>query len=271
MSIKRRALPAVAALAIAVFASTGASAGVLRVGGTGGAIGAMKQIAPSFAAATGIEMKVLPSLGSGGALRAVADGAIDVAVAARELTAEETGSGLEATPFARTALVFVTSKPKPNGWSSVDLARIFKSEIKKWKDGTPINIILRTKSDTDTELMSNIFPRMQEAIAQARARPDVPVASTDQDSAELAEGLPGSFVQSGLSQIVIEKRKLHLVPIDGVEPSLSSLENGTYPYEKLFYLAFKSGNHNANALLKFLHSPKGQEVLRATGNLPVVE
>ena len=254
-----------------LFPASATAAATLRLAGTGGAIGAMRYVAPLFAAATGIQMEVLPSLGSGGALRAVGDGVIDVAVSARDLTAGESGRGLEANEFARTALVFVTSKLKPNGWRSVDLARIFKSEIKKWKDGTPINIILRTKSDTDTALMSSIFPGMQEAIEQARTRPDVPVAATDQNSARLAEDLTGSFVQAGLSQIVAEKRNLRLVPIDGVEPSLANLENGTYLFEKPLYLVFKFGNREAESLLKFLRSPKGHEVLRETGNLPVSE
>lgn len=248
-----------------------ATASTLKLGGTGGAIGAMKMVAPAFTAATGIKMEVLPSLGSNGSLRAVADGVIDAAVSARKLTAEESSRGLEGVIFARTALVFVTSKRNPNGWSRDDLARIFSFEIPKWKDGTPINIILRSKVDTDTVIMSNLFPGMRKAIEQARARPDVPVASTDQDSAKLAEGLPGSFVQAGLSQVIAEKRNLHFVPINGVEPSLDNLKNGTYPYEKPFYLAFKPGNPNANALLKFLRSPKGHEILRQAGNLSVPE
>ncbi len=271
MSVKRRFLPAAMALVMAALAGTGASAEVLRIGGTGGAIGAMKQIAASFTAATGIEMEVLPSLGSEGSLRAVADGAIDAAMAARKLSPKETSSGLIAVPYARTALVFVTSHPKPNSWPSADLARIFAFEIKKWQDGTPINIILRTKVDTDTEIIKRIFPGMRAAIEKARERADIPVASTDQDSAELAESLAGSFVQAGLSQIVAEKRKLYLVPINGVGPSLENLENGTYPYDKPFYLTFKAGNRNAEALAKFLHSPPGAEILRKTGNLPLAE
>jgi phosphate transport system substrate-binding protein len=248
-----------------------AAAATLRLGGTGGAIGMMQLVAPIFAAATGIKMEILPSLGSSGALRAVADGAIDVAVSSHNLTAEEVGRGLEAVEFARTALVFVTSKAKPNGWRSADLTRIFKFEIKTWEDGTPINIILRPKSDTDTALMSNIFPGMQEAIEQARKRPDVPVAATDQDSARLAKKLTGSFVAAGLSQIVTEKRNLRLVPIDGVEPSLANLANGTYRFAKPFYLAFKLGNLEGDALLKFLRSPKGSEVLREAGALAVLD
>ncbi len=271
MSIKNRLLAGATALVIAVFASTAASADVLRIGGTGGALGMMKQIAAPFLAASGIEAEILPSLGTNGSLRAAADGAIDVALLARKLKSSEVKFGLSVVPFARTALVFVTSHSKPNSWRDVELAGIFSSEIQKWKDGTPIKLILRTKVDTDTEIISTIFPGMRDALKQAQARPDVPVASTDQDNAELAQSLSGSFVQAGLSQIVTEKRKLHLVPINGIEPSIANFENGTYPYEKPFYMAFKPGNRNAEALAKFLHSKAGLDALRGTGSLPFSE
>ena len=269
--LMKRLFPAAAALAVAVSLSVAASADVLRIGGTGGALGMMKQIAATFTVASGIEAEILPSLGTSGSLRAAADGAIDVALLARKLKPSEAEYGLSVVPFARTALVFVTSHPKPNSWRAVELARIFNFEIKKWKDGSPINIILRTKVDTDTEIISTIFPGMREALKQAQARPDVPVASTDQDNVELALSLSGSFVQAGLSQIVTEKRKLHLVPINGVEPSIANFENGAYPYEKPFYMAFKPGNRNAEALAKFLHSKAGLDALRGTGSLPLSE
>lgn len=269
--LMKRLFPAAAALAIAVAASGAESADVLRIGGTGGALGMMTHMAAPFTAASGIETEILPSLGTNGSLRAAADGAIDVALLARKLKPSEAKYGLSVVPFARTALVFVTSHPKPNSWRDVELAGIFNSEIRKWKDGTPINIILRTKVDTDTEIIGTIFPGLRDALKQAQARPDVPVASTDQDNAELAQSLNGSFVQAGLSQMVTEKRKLSLVPINGIEPSIANLENGTYPYEKPFYMAFKPGNRNAEALAKFLHSKAGLDALRGTGSLPFSE
>lgn len=269
--LTKRLFPAAAALAIAISVSTAASADVLRIGGTGGALGMMTQMAAPFTVASGIEVEVLPSLGSDGSLRAVADGAIDVALSARKLKPSEAKHDLAVVPFARTALVFVTSQPEPNSWRDVELAGIFSSEIQKWKDGTPINIILRTKTDADTEIISTIFPGMRDAIKQARARPDVPVASTDQDNAKLAQNLSGSFVQAGLSQIVSEKQNLHLVPINGIEPSIANFENGTYPYEKPFYMVFKPGNRNAEALAKFLHSKAGLDALRGAGSLPLSE
>jgi phosphate transport system substrate-binding protein len=259
-------------LAGAVPTGTVAAADTLRVGGTGGAIEMMRHVAPVFGPATGINMEVIPGLGSGGALRALRAGVLDIAVAARKLEPVDASRGFVAVPVARTALVFVTSHPKPNSLKSSELPEIFKSATPKWADGSPINILLRTKLDGDTLILQEYFTGMQAAIEAARLRPDVPIAATDQDSADVAERLLGSFVQAGLSQIITEKRDLRFVPIDGVEPSLANLESGKYPYEKIFYFVFPAKRSvAAERLLEFMRSAQGQNILRATGNLPIIE
>lgn len=79
-------------------------------------------------------------------------------------------------------------------------------------------------------------------------------------------------MQAGLSQILTEKRDLRFVPIDGVEPSLESLESGKYPYKKDFYIVHSTKTKAvAERLLEFLRSAKGSIILRETGNLPVIE
>lgn len=259
-------------LAGALLAGHGAAAETLRLAGTGGAMAMVEQVAAGFAAATGVKLEVVPGLGSKGGIRAAADGAVDLAVSARPLDPAEAALGLTAIPMARTALVFVTSHRKPNSLKSTELTAIFKATNPKWADGSQMKLILRTRFDGDTILLEKNFAGMREAIEAARLRPEFPVAPTDQDSATLAERLPGSFVQAGLSQIVTEKRDLRFVPIDGVEPSLENLESGKYPYEKDFYIVFSAKmKATAERLLEFVRSAKGRSILRETGNLPVAE
>lgn len=265
-------------LAIAAFltalclAGAAARAETLRLAGTGGAMAMVEQIAAGFADATGVTIDVVPGLGSKGAIRATAERAIDLAVSARPLEPEEASLGLSARPMARTALVFVTSHSQPNSVKSDDLTKIFKATDPKWADGSPMNLILRTRFDSDSILLAQRFEGMGDAIEVARRRPELPIAPTDQDNATLAERLPGSFVQAGFSQIVTEKRNLRFVPLDGVEPSLETLESGEYPHEKEFHIVFPA---NAKALverlLEFTRSEKGRRILRETGNLPITE
>ena len=45
---------------------------------------------------------------------------------------------------------------------------------------------------------------------------------------------------STLTQILLEKRRLHVVPIDGVAPSLATLKDGTYRYRKSLFFVIGS-------------------------------
>lgn len=259
-------------LAFPLLAANGAAAAPLRLAGTGGIIEAMQQIAPLFKAATGDELEITVGLGSGGALRALADGALDIVVSARELSPAEAKGNLVVRPFARTPLVFITSNPKPNGLKTSDIASIFEAINPKWQDGTPLKIILRTRLDADTALIERKIPGVAEAIEHARLRPDVPLAATDQDNVNISQRLGGSFSLAGYGQIIAEKCDLRMIAIDGVMPNLDTLADGTYPYIKTFYLVFASERRaGAEQFLKFLRSAEGSKVLLATGNLPVGE
>lgn len=262
----------VASLMAGPLAGHDALAQSLRLAGTGGAMPMMQRVATAYAAAGGPQIEIISGIGSAGAIQAIADGAIDLAVSARELRAEEVALGLTEVPLARTPLVFVTSRTDPPSLSSADLAAIFSAVKPLWPDGTPASIILRNASYVDSQLVENGFPGMKEALAAARQRPEVPVAPTDEENVALAEQLPGSLVQAGLSQVITEKRNLRLVTLDGIEPTLANLENGTYPHEKRFYLVYaERTGAAARALLGFVLSEAGKGVLRGSGSLSVTK
>jgi phosphate transport system substrate-binding protein len=167
-------------LAGAMPSGNATAADTLRVGGTGTATGMLQQVGAEFTAATGVKVEVVPSLGSTGAVGALSDGWLDIAIPARPLKPDEAAAGLRQVEVLRTAYVIATSHSNPNGLKSADLARIFAAEKPTWADGTPIRIILRPRSDTDTALLAELFPGMGAAIETARRRAEVPTAATDQ-------------------------------------------------------------------------------------------
>ena len=168
----------------------------------------------------------------------------------------------------RTPFVLVTSHASPNGLKRIEIADIFRSEKPIWADGAAIRVVLRPKSDSDTPTWIALFPGMAAALEAARKRPDVTTAATDQDNADTAERLNGSLTGSTLTQIRTEERNLRLVQVDGVSPSLSALEDGTYPYSKtlLFVLPAKP-KPAVERFIIFLRSAAGQALLRRTGNI----
>jgi phosphate transport system substrate-binding protein len=115
----RASFPKLAVVVLAGLLATesAAAAEALQLGGTGtgSAIGMLRQVGAEFSAATGIKIDVIPSLGTTGAIRALKDGVLDIAVAARPLTADEAATGLHQVDVVRTPYVMATSLQKPNG------------------------------------------------------------------------------------------------------------------------------------------------------------
>ncbi len=250
-----------------------AAAQLLRMGGTGSSIGLLRQVGGEFTAAAGdVMVEVVPGLGSSGAIHALADGKLDIAVSARPLTPAESAKGLGQVLVLRTAYVLATSHRDPNGLKTADLPKIFSASKPVWADGTPVRLILRPRSETDTKLLGQLFPGMDKAIEDLRRRPEVPIAATDQDNANMAERVPGSLTGTTLTQLITEHRHLQLVTLNGVAPTLANFENGNYRFAKRLYFIVRPNDVPvAQEFIAFLNSPQGEKALRKTGTLPVAE
>lgn len=235
----------------------------LTVGGTGSATELLRRLGDAFSKHSEGSVQIVPSLGSSGGINAVADGALDVAVSGRPLKPAEAMKGLAVPLVVRTLFVFATSHSKPNALTRADLVDAYSSMNPAWSDGTPIRIVIRPKADSDTDLMGQLFTGLGSAIEGARKRPDVPVAATDQDNAEAGEQLPGSLVGTTLTQIVLEKRNLRAIAIDGIEPTLENFERGDYRYAKsLHFVVPAKPTAAAERFILFLRTSEGRALLR---------
>lgn len=249
-----------------------AHADTLRMGGTGAATELMKVLGAAFeAGADDVTVEVIAGLGSSGSIAAATDSALDIAVSARPLKPAEVETGLTQSVFAQTPYGLVSSNPNPGDIAASELAAFYASTTSTWPDGTPVRVILRPNRESDTALLGGMFAGMAEAIDTVRLRIDVPVAATDQDNLELASSLDGSLVGTSLAQVVTEHRQLHFMTIDGYQPTLENLENGSYPFAKSFYLVV-SGTPTplAQRFTAFLQSVDGKRILSAAACRPVV-
>jgi phosphate transport system substrate-binding protein len=240
----------------------------------GGSTGAVNNLISRLAAAINTpeaasRIELVPGLGSSGAIAAVADGAIDFAITGRPLKAEERARGLVEFTLASTPFVLVSSHPAPGALNLGDVAPLFAADRPAWPDGTPVRIVLRPKGDSDSALLASLFPGMADALARLRARPELPVAQTDQDNLTLAEQIPGSLAVGTFTQLVTEVRSLRMVAIDGVAPSLAGMDDGSYPFVKEFQFVYAKSREPALVpLLAFLSSPRGRQLLGEAGLRP---
>jgi phosphate transport system substrate-binding protein len=252
------------------WASTVCAADEIRIGGTGGALGAMRLLANAYAHEDpGAKVSVLPSLGSGGGIKALLAGAIEIAVSSRALQDKERSQGALELEYARTPFVFATAATtKATGITITEVAGIYSGKIQNWPDGTRVWLVMRPRGDSDTDLINRISADVRAAMAEAQERPGLLFAVTDQECAAALEKHIGSFGPSTLAQILSEKRKLKALRINDVEPTTSALAGGRYPYYKpLFIVTTSKPVEAARRFIAFVQSKAGRNILTRTGHV----
>jgi len=241
----------------------------LKIGGTGGAMGAMKELAAAFNKVhRDVKIVFIPHLGTRGGIAAVKDGALDIGLAARELTPAERSAGLKDVEYAKSALVFaISGKSAVTSITTEQVAKIYRGEMKTWSDGTPVRLVMRPCGHGDIIHLKKISPALQRAVEYAESREGLLTALTDQDCADAVEQIRGAFGVLPLTQIVSEKRELRALVLDGVMPGAKTVEDGRYPHFKTFHMV--TGPKAPPAALRFIEfvtSKAGRAILGRTGN-----
>ena len=243
----------------------------LKMGGTGGDLGTLRLLAKSYMARNpDVKITVFPSLGSGGGIRAVAAGAIDLSISTRPLNEQERATGLRDFTYGKTALVLASSGQHTLlNLTLRDVVDLYTNNRLTWPDGHIIRVILRPMNDSDTKLVEKQIDGMEAAFHAAEKR-GATIGGSDQDAAEALEKRPDAVGFTSLSLIKGENRDLSPLPLNGVAPTVETLEAGQYPLVKTFYMVMKnSATEAARAFVAFLKSPAGANILRQTGHIPV--
>jgi phosphate transport system substrate-binding protein len=248
---------------------------VLKMGGTGCALGTMDLVGRAFRKShPGIKVVVITqSLGSAGGIKAVSKGAIDIGLSARALKDEEIKLGLSLMEYARTPFIFVTKKDvNISALNTVETVNIFRGDTKTWPDGKRVRLIVRPSTELDTMLVKQISPEMSNAVDIALSHKGSLTAMTDQDCLDLIEKTPGGFGFATLTQVLSENRQLKVLLFNGLTPSSKALADGSYPFYKTLYFVTKTEpSVRVRKFIDVVRSPEGRKVLEETGNLVTID
>lgn len=251
--------------------SPASSGEVLRIGGTGGAVGTMKRLASAYSKShPDIRIELMPSIGSSGAVKAVSKGVLDIGLIARPLKESERRLNLQAREYAVTPLVFATSTTCPmTDITTEELIKVYRGERRRWPCGDRVRLVLRPAGDSDMKIIRGISPAMSKAVDEALARPGMFVALTDQEAADVLGRSPERFGTSTLALIISEDRPLRALSFNDVVPTLQALADGSYPLGKTFAVVtnLQPSRHRAS-FIDFVFSPEGRKILEESGNLP---
>lgn len=177
----------------------------------------------------------------------------------------------ERIPYAKSALVFATRPDnRETGVTTEQLIEIYAGARRRWPDGTPIRIVLRPDTDSDTIHLKEHIPSIGPALDAAADRPGIPVAFTAQDAADLLQRLPGGLGTTMLALILSENRPLKALSLDGVAPTPEAMADGSYGMTKTYSIVTgPAPGELAKRFIAFVYSDEGAAILRRTGHLPL--
>ena len=256
-----------AAIAMLCAAQPACADTVVRIGGTSIALAALREVGTSLTAAEpGIRVEVMPSMGTPGGIKALVEGAIDIAIAARPLKADERSMGINEAACMTTALVFASSHKPATGVTRAQLPAIYADPGPKWPDGTPLKIILRSRAGGENPYLVAAVPAMGPAFDAAYRRHGMPVGATDQENAKLATDVAGSFAVTTLLQVKAERLGLTVLALDGVPASAQTLANKTYPFPLRICLTVSNeATPPVAQFIAHLRSTAGQSLIESLG------
>ena len=202
-------------------------------------------------------------------------GTVDIAASARPAYPKRTQeAGLVFTPVAWDALVMITNTANPvNNLTLKQLHDIYYGKITNWsKVGGP---------DEHIDL-EGVFPKLDGVQFSFRrlmfGNGDNPVAVPrlliNVDSLQSYVALNPKAL--ALSTLVHARRQkgIKIIPIEGVMPSLATLENATYPLPLKIYLAYKADSPKVATIQKFLTflgGSRADDILRGHDLLPYAQ
>lgn len=251
-----------------IYPATGISAEI-RIGGTGNALGTMRLLGKAFSKShPDTKITILPSIGTSGALKAAAKGGIEIGLSSRQLTGEESGTGLVSLEYATSPTVFaVNTKTKTTTLSRQQIADVYAGKMTSWSDGSTIRPILRQPGDDNTRQIKGLSAEIEKSLLVAENRQGMAFAVTDQEAADKIESIQGGFGVTTLALILSEKRNLRALAIDNVEPTPQNAISGRYPMLKRFYLVLpKEVPPATRDFVAFVKSPEGKKILEQNGH-----
>jgi len=244
--------------------------------------GFMSDLAAAYEQKTGTKI-VLEGGGATKGLREVAARHVDMGGSCRlplifqskdgGYNIEEQEKKLRIIPVGWDALVVIVNKDNSliSSISKEQLRDVLTGKITQWKElgaksDKPINLYVRQGkiSGVGRTLRQQLFDNPeQEFTANAKILP----SSGKIEKAVIAD--PYGLAVSGISSS--RQRPLKMLKLDDVEPSMASLEEGTYQLYRLLFLVVADNyleRPEITDFVKFALSAKGQRVIRDAGTLP---
>ena len=223
----------------------------------------MGACAEAFAERSGIEV-VLSGGGATLGIEAAGTGGADLGGTCRACLPARGEDDLDValTIVGWDALVVVVHPDNPLESISQDqLVGVLRQEVTRWNDvggaDAPIVVVARKGKESG---VGHMVRRMVFGDPDADFGPTVVRLASSGPVEKLVERTPNALAVTGVSSA--RQRRLKILGIDGVEPTVDHVADGRYPYFRPLYLAHpREPGPRARRFLDWIVSAEGQRVI----------
>lgn len=146
------------------------------------------------------------------------------------------------------------------------------SALAEWNASSPITVISREDGSGTRGAFVELFGVMGEIKGRKADLTTLDAQITNSTSVMMTT-VAGDDYAVGYISLGALNDKVKAVKINGTLPSIENIQNGSYTVSRPFNIAVspKAQNAVAQDFIAFILSPKGQEVVRKAGYIPVAE
>ena len=216
--------------------------------------------------------------GSGTGIAAKLNKTIDIALASREMKdaewakAKSAGLNLQEITVAYDGITIITNKSNPvKNLTTAQLRDIFMGNIKNWKDlgGADEKIIVLSRdssSGTHVYFKEHVLRKGNEKGPEEYSSSALFLPSNEALKQQV-ENSKGAIAYIGMGYM---DNSVKEVTVNGVEATLANVRAKKYPISRaVYWYADKTVSGTAKDLINFMLSPKGQEIVKKEGFVPV--
>lgn len=286
MTLERHLLIKLASVFALLFANTALAAPLKEINWTGcgvSKLGFMQNLSDAYERKTGIHITI-EGTGATRGIRDVATNKAHLGGSCRlplvmhnsdgTFTVDLAEKSVKMVPVAWDAIVVVVNPQNPiTHISEEQLRDIYTGKITTWRElgianDAPINLYARAGK------ISGVERTMRQLIFYNNDQEFTPHAIDKPSTGKIEDAIekdPNGLGVSGISSSRL--RKLKMLSLNNVEPTLANLKTGTYKYYRLLFLVAGEQFESVPEIrdfVKFATSMEGQKVIEQSGTLSYV-
>jgi phosphate binding protein len=225
------------------------------------------------------------AFGSATAFSGLFDRSADIGIASRSVNPEEVERAsflhlkLDEYVFAYDGIAVIVNPQNPIAELSLEqVSRIFSGKVKTWKEagaskGGAIHLFSRPSYSGTHQFFLQRVVKLDRRDSPDGFAPEIEWLERTEEIVAKVSADPDAIGYGGLGWVTKGVKVLALSPSPGaraIRPNEDTIEDATYPVSRPLLMYTRGApSANAAAFLRFVFSPRGQEVIKSAGFVPI--